>query len=44
VPRTREFCLVCHQTMVAHRPGGNCAQCHALPAPRSTPARSGGEP
>ena len=34
VPHTRQFCLACHQTMVAHRPQGNCADCHKLPAPR----------
>ena len=41
VPRTREFCLVCHQTLVQHRPGGNCAQCHIMPAPRTTGRASG---
>ena len=30
LPRTRPFCLVCHQDMVDHRPGGDCAECHAL--------------
>jgi hypothetical protein len=34
VPRTRNFCLACHQTLVQHEPGGNCADCHRLPAPR----------
>jgi hypothetical protein len=34
VPRTRQFCLACHQTLVNHKPGGNCADCHKLPAPR----------
>jgi hypothetical protein len=33
VPQTRDFCLVCHQDLVAHRPGRNCVACHALPAP-----------
>ncbi|HSH45350.1 MAG TPA: NapC/NirT family cytochrome c [Longimicrobiales bacterium] len=33
VPRTREFCLVCHQDLVDHRPGQSCEQCHALPRP-----------
>lgn len=32
VPRTRDFCLVCHQDLVEHRPGRNCVTCHALPA------------
>ncbi len=31
VPRTRSFCLVCHQDLVDHRPGEDCAACHALP-------------
>jgi nitrate/TMAO reductase-like tetraheme cytochrome c subunit len=30
LPRTRPFCLSCHQDMVDHRPGGDCAECHAL--------------
>ncbi len=34
VPRTREFCLSCHQDLVDHRPEGNCADCHVLPRPR----------
>jgi hypothetical protein len=34
VPRTRNFCLACHQDLVDHRPEGNCADCHALPRPR----------
>jgi nitrate/TMAO reductase-like tetraheme cytochrome c subunit len=34
VPRTRPLCLSCHQNMVNHKPGGNCADCHKLPAPR----------
>lgn len=33
VPRTRPFCLACHQELVDHRPGRNCVQCHALPSP-----------
>lgn len=33
VPRTREFCLVCHQGLESHRPGQNCEACHALPRP-----------
>ncbi len=32
VPHTRQFCLSCHQQLVAHRPSGNCADCHRLPA------------
>jgi hypothetical protein len=32
VPHTRQFCLACHQNMVSHRPSGNCADCHQLPA------------
>lgn len=35
VPHTRQFCLTCHQNMVAHQPRGNCADCHKLPAPGS---------
>lgn len=31
VPRTRDFCLVCHQDLVDHRPGRNCVACHVLP-------------
>lgn len=34
VPRTRPFCLTCHQDMVDHKPEGNCADCHVLPRPR----------
>lgn len=34
VPRTRSFCLACHQDLVQHEPGGNCADCHRLPRPR----------
>jgi hypothetical protein len=32
IPRTRNFCLSCHQDLVEHRPGRNCVSCHALPA------------
>ncbi len=39
VPRTRTFCLVCHQGMVNHNPGENCEACHVLPRPRATAAR-----
>ena len=38
VPRTRPFCLTCHQDMVNHQPSGNCADCHRLPAPRRASA------
>lgn len=31
VPRTNPVCLGCHQDLVDHRPGGECAECHALP-------------
>jgi hypothetical protein len=31
VPRTNSVCLVCHQDKADHRPGGECAECHALP-------------
>ncbi|MEX1184889.1 MAG: cytochrome c3 family protein [Gemmatimonadota bacterium] len=34
VPRTRTLCLVCHQELVDHERGRNCADCHALPPPR----------
>lgn len=34
VPRTRSFCLACHQEQREHMVGGNCADCHRLPAPR----------
>lgn len=35
VPRTRTLCLVCHQELVDHERGRNCADCHALPPPRA---------
>jgi nitrate/TMAO reductase-like tetraheme cytochrome c subunit len=35
VPRTRDFCLVCHQDMTDHRPGQSCERCHTLPRPRA---------
>ena len=38
VPRTRPFCLACHQDMINHQPRGNCADCHRLPAPRRASA------
>ncbi len=34
VPRTRAFCLVCHDEMSYHKPGEACASCHRLPPPR----------
>jgi hypothetical protein len=34
VPRTREFCLGCHQDMREHEVARACAECHTLPAPR----------
>lgn len=34
VPRTRAFCLTCHDGMVYHKPGEACASCHPLPPPR----------
>jgi hypothetical protein len=33
-PRTRQLCLTCHQQLTNHRPNGNCADCHRLPAAR----------
>ncbi|MFO7893254.1 MAG: NapC/NirT family cytochrome c [Longimicrobiales bacterium] len=41
VPRTRNFCMVCHQDMTDHRPGRNCADCHSLPSPREVAATDG---
>lgn len=35
VPRTRSFCLVCHDGMQYHKPGEACASCHRLPPPRT---------
>jgi hypothetical protein len=34
IPRTRDFCLGCHQDMREHEAPRACAECHALPAPR----------
>jgi hypothetical protein len=31
LPRTRAFCLSCHQDMRDHEPGRNCAACHQVP-------------
>ncbi|NIP83157.1 MAG: hypothetical protein GWM90_29570 [Gemmatimonadetes bacterium] len=44
VPRTRDFCLVCHQGMTEHRPGRNCENCHTLPSPRSAQAGPAAQP
>jgi len=33
VPRTRAFCLGCHQDLREHEPERTCAECHTLPAP-----------
>jgi hypothetical protein len=33
VPRTRAFCLGCHQDLREHEPDRTCAECHTLPAP-----------
>jgi len=41
VPRTRELCLGCHQTMRQHEAPRACAECHSLPAP--TPQAGGSE-
>ena len=38
VPRTREFCLSCHQNLVQHQPQKNCVDCHALPRARGSTA------
>ncbi len=37
VPRTRPFCLTCHQDLRDHRPEENCITCHPLPDPRPSP-------
>jgi nitrate/TMAO reductase-like tetraheme cytochrome c subunit len=42
VPRTRDFCLVCHQDLTDHRPRENCESCHTLPRPRSAMADPAG--
>lgn len=31
LPRTRSFCLTCHQDLVDHRVEDTCVACHALP-------------
>jgi hypothetical protein len=33
VPRTRAFCLGCHQDLREHEPERTCSECHTLPAP-----------
>lgn len=33
VERTRSVCLVCHQDERDHRPGEDCAECHAMAGP-----------
>jgi len=33
IPRTREFCLGCHQDQRQHEAPRACADCHTLPAP-----------
>jgi hypothetical protein len=43
VPRAREFCLVCHQELVNHERGGNCADCHRLPPPGTAGGRTPAE-
>ena len=35
LPRTRAFCLGCHQDLRDHEPGRRCEDCRALPAPRA---------
>jgi hypothetical protein len=35
-PATRNVCLACHQDMIDHEPGRDCAQCHMI---RPVPAR-----
>ena len=35
VPRTRAFCLGCHQGLREHEPQQVCSECHTLPAPRA---------
>ncbi|MBI4205105.1 MAG: NapC/NirT family cytochrome c [Betaproteobacteria bacterium] len=39
VPRTRTFCLICHQDRVEHYPEGVCTDCHALPGTEGEEAR-----
>ncbi|MGD2067981.1 MAG: hypothetical protein PVI57_04790 [Gemmatimonadota bacterium] len=41
VPRTRPFCLACHQDRVEHRPGQNCVECHRLPGGAVGPQETG---
>jgi nitrate/TMAO reductase-like tetraheme cytochrome c subunit len=44
VPRTREFCLACHQDLVEHKVDDDrdCAACHTLPDPRRPGLGGGG--
>lgn len=44
VPRTREFCLSCHQDLVEHKQDSDqeCAECHTLPEPRLGGGGGGG--
>ncbi len=44
VPRTRDFCLVCHQDLTDHRPGRSCENCHTLPGPRAAAGQGGSNP
>jgi hypothetical protein len=37
VPRTRNFCVTCHQEMEEHRSGQPCTNCHLLPRPNQAP-------
>ena len=41
VPRTRNFCVTCHEQQEDHRPGQPCANCHLLPRPRQGGAGGG---
>ena len=40
VPRTRDFCLGCHQDLREHEAPRACAECHTLPAPRPQAPRA----
>lgn len=44
VPRTRDFCMACHQDLTDHRPGRNCEDCHTLPRSRQSAVQSGPGP
>jgi nitrate/TMAO reductase-like tetraheme cytochrome c subunit len=41
--RTRNMCLACHPTLIDHRPGGTCVDCHTLPAATQASVRSRGQ-